>query len=155
MVKSEPESPLWLFLLSLDHDADMTNLREALEASWKPDTAYLEVATQGNPALGQCYPTSRVVQLYFPKMEIVEGQVRTDKSTEKHFWNVLIINGEEYHVDLTWQQFPTGSSVKSYEIRKRQTLGDGENTLMRVELLHSRVKEYLTNKKHYQIVKAL
>lgn len=124
----------------------MTHLREALEAVWKPDTAYLQVEEKGNPALGQCYPTSRVVQLFFPELEIVEGQVWTGKSMEKHFWNVLIVNGEEYHIDFTWQQFSLGSSVKSYKIRNRETLGDGEETMKRVDLLHSRVKEYLASK---------
>lgn len=127
--------------------AEMTKLREALEASWKPDTAYLKVFEKGNPSLGQCYPTSRVIQLFFPEVEIVEGQVWTGKSMEKHFWNVLITNGEEYHIDFTWQQFPVGSSVRSYKIRNRETLGDGEETIKRVELLHNRVKEYLANKK--------
>ena len=125
----------------------MTELREALEASWKPDTAYLEVFEEANPALGQCYPTSRVVQFFFPEVEIVEGEVWTGKSTEKHFWNVLTINGEEYHIDLTWRQFPAGSSVQSYRIRNRNTLGDGERTIRRVELLHERVKEYLADKR--------
>ena len=123
----------------------MTQLREALEASWKPDTAYLEVFEEGNPALGQCYPTSRVVQFFFPEVEIVEGEVWTGASTEKHFWTVLTINDDEYHIDFTWQQFPAGSSVQSYKIRDRNTLGDGKQTIRRVELLHERVKEYLAN----------
>ena len=126
---------------------DMTQLREAFEATWKPDTAYLKVSEKGNPALGQCYPTSRVAQFFFPEMEIVEGQVWTGKSTEKHFWNILIADGQEYHIDFTWQQFPFGTSVKSYKIRNRETLGDGEETVKRVELLHDRVKEYLASKK--------
>ncbi len=124
---------------------DMTRLREAFERAWKPDTAYLQVAENGNPALGQCYPTSRVVQFYFPETEIVEGQVWTGKGLEKHFWNVLVSNGEEYHMDFTWQQFPTGSSVRSYKIRDRNELGDGQQTIQRVELLKSRVKEFLAS----------
>lgn len=124
----------------------MTRLREALEASWKPDTAYLQVFEQGNPALGQCYPTARLVQYYFPKTEIVEGQVWTGKSVGKHFWNILIINGDEYHIDYSWQQFPHGSSVRNYKVRDRDTLGDSEETIHRVELLKSRVKDFLHRK---------
>lgn len=68
---------------------DMVKLREALEASWDEKTSYLNVVERGNPALGQCYPSSRIVQIFFPDVEIVEGQVWTGISNEKHFWNVL------------------------------------------------------------------
>lgn len=122
---------------------DMFRLREAFEASWRPDTAFLEVSEEGNSALGQCYPTSRVVQFYFPETEIVEGQVWTGKAMEKHFWNVLEAGGEVYHIDFTWQQFPAGSSVKEYRVLDREALGDGEQTVRRVELLKSRVGDFL------------
>lgn len=55
----------------------MLRLREALAASWNKRTAYLEVEQVGNPALGQCYPTSRVVQHYYPETEIIKGKVLT------------------------------------------------------------------------------
>jgi hypothetical protein len=118
-------------------------LRQALESSWQPDTAYLEVEEKGNPALGQCYPTSRVVQYFLPESEIVEGEVQTAKGIEKHFWNLLIVNGLELHIDYSWQQFPSGSSVKSWKIRDKNTLNDSEKTLTRVETLLSRVKQQL------------
>jgi len=122
---------------------DMTQLREALESSWDSRTANLNMFEQGNPALGQCYPTSRVVQILFPETEIVEGQVRTDKGIEKHFWNVLVNGGTTYHIDFTWQQFPSGSSVISYKVRDRDMLGDSQGTVERVELLLQRVEDYL------------
>jgi hypothetical protein len=122
---------------------DMPALREALEASWDERTSYLAVSEAGNPACGQCYATSRVVQLFFPQMEIVEGTVWTGRGTETHFWNVLDGEGTLYHVDLTWQQFPHGSVVKSWRIRDRRTLGDGERTVGRVELLRDRANAYL------------
>jgi hypothetical protein len=59
----------------------MPCLREALAASWDKRTAYLEVEQAGNPALGQCYPTSRVVQHYYPETEIIKGIVWTGKAT--------------------------------------------------------------------------
>jgi len=124
----------------------MLRLREALEASWKLDTAYLHVHENGNPALGNCYPTSRVVQHFFPQMEIIEGQVWTGKQMEKHFWNVLISDSGEYHLDLTWQQFPHGSVVKEYRVRDRNTLNDSESTIKRVDLLLDRVKEFISQK---------
>lgn len=127
---------------------EMHKLREALEASWKPDTAYLNVSEEGNPALGQCYPSSWVVQYYFPVTEIVEGQVWTGRKTEKHFWNVLNVNGIMYHIDFTWQQFPKGSTVQSFKIRDRTKLGDGPETVARIDLLLKRVEHYFKQVKY-------
>jgi hypothetical protein len=128
-------------------DLSMLQLRRALEASWQPDTAYLRVQREGNPALGQCYPTSRVLQHYFPAAEIVEGEVITPIATEKHFWNLLVAHGVEIHIDLTWQQFPPGSYVASWQVRDRNTLGDGPETLRRVDLLTKRVERQLIRAK--------
>ena len=122
---------------------DMLKLREALEASWGTDTAYLNVEEAGNPALGQCYPTSRVVQHFFPEFEIAVGEVWTGRSTEKHFWNVRQADGNEQLVDFTWQQFPAGSVVKSYKLLDRNDLNDGPEAVKRVELLLARVKTRL------------
>jgi hypothetical protein len=123
----------------------MLELRTALEASWSSETAYMHVYEKGNPALGNCYPTSRVVQHYFPKTEIVEGEVNTPKGIEKHFWNLLIAENIEYHIDLSWQQFPQGSYVTAYKSRDRHKLGDSQKTLNRVKLLLSRVQDFLEN----------
>lgn len=49
-----------------NNQAIMIHLREALERSSDTETAYLGVFENGNPALGQCYSTSRVVQLFSP-----------------------------------------------------------------------------------------
>ncbi len=124
----------------------LTRLREALEASWDEKTSYKAVVESGNPALGQCYPTSRVIQFYFPNTEIIEGEVWTGDGMEKHFWNLLDIDGSQYHIDLTWQQFPNGSVVKNWKIRDRKTLGDSQKTIYRVELLKKRVKDYMSSK---------
>jgi hypothetical protein len=67
----------------------MFRLREALEASWDGQTAYRAVGRAGNPAFGQCYPTSRVVQHYYPATEIIRGKVWTGESEVIHFWNGL------------------------------------------------------------------
>lgn len=123
---------------------DFAHLREALEASWQPDTAYLEVNKAGNPALGQCYPTSRVVQYFYPDVEIVEGEVLTPSGKiEKHFWNVLNVNDKELHIDFSWQQFPQGSKIKSWKVRDREDLNDSKKTVQRVEKLLARVKRCL------------
>ena len=126
-------------------DFDLPRLREALEASWDEKTSYLAVKEKGNPALGQCYPTSRVVQHFFPETEIVKGRVWNGKEIETHFWNVLKVKDDLYHIDLTWQQFPQGSKVRKYTILDRNKLGDSEPTLKRCELLLERVNNYLQN----------
>lgn len=124
-------------------EIDLLRLRDALEASWDSETSYARVVKLGNPAYGQCYPTARVVQHFFPETEIAEGQVWTGQGVETHFWNVLDHAGTLFHIDLTWQQFPAGSSVRAFTIWDRSTLGDGEETVRRVDLLLSRVKARL------------
>lgn len=121
---------------------DLVRLREALEASWDSKTSFEGVSESGNPALGQCYPTARVVQHFYPQTEVVVGQVWTGKSLEKHFWNLLQVNGQTYHLDYSWQQFPAESSIRSYELLDPNNR-DSRSTVDRVELLKSRVKKYL------------
>lgn len=121
----------------------MLRLRDALEASWDRRTANLGAEKAGNPALGQCYPTSRVVQHYFPGTEILKGTVRTDQGEELHFWNGLRVGGDWYHIDLTWQQFPAGSMVREFVALDRENLGDRPATIQRCDLLLGRVTEYL------------
>lgn len=123
----------------------MLRIREALEASWDGQTSYKAVVKPGNPALGQCYPTSRVVQHYYPETEIIKGTVWTGESEETHFWNGLPIGDDWYHIDLSWQQFPPGSIIREFVVLDRQNLGDTEPTLQRCALLLNRVEDYLRN----------
>ena len=124
---------------------DLLRLREALEASWDEETAYLGAARKGNPALGQCYPTARVVQHFFPETEIVKGVVWSGTKEETHFWNVLMVGSAHYHIDLSWQQFPHGSLIRSYTVLDRNDLGDGEDAIRRCDLLLQRVLNYLND----------
>ncbi len=121
----------------------MLRLREALTASWDKRTAYLEVEQIGNPALGQCYSTSRTVQHYYPETEIIKGKVWTGRTLEVHFWNGLRIDGDWYHIDLSWQQFPAGSIIREFIVIERQELNDSEATMQRCALLLKRVDDYL------------
>ncbi len=68
-------------------------------------------------------------------MEVAEGEVRTGHEVERHFWNVLDHGLTLLHIDLSWQQFPTGSSVRAYAIRDRSTFADSRETIKRVEIL--------------------
>lgn len=124
-------------------EIDLLKIREALEASWDEKTSYQSVMQPGNPALGQCYPTSRVVQHFFPETEIIKGKVWNGKEVETHFWNGLRVNGALYHIDLSWQQFPAGSSVREFEALVKKSWHDSDPTVRRCELLLERVKQYL------------
>ena len=125
-------------------EVDLLRLRSALEASWDAETSYELVVEPGIPALGQCYPTARVVQHFFPETEIAEGEVWTGREVEKHFWNVVDHAGTAFHIDLTWQQFPLGSTVRNYALRDRSSLEDSPQTRTRVEILLRRVEAALT-----------
>jgi hypothetical protein len=126
----------------------MLRLREALAASWDKRTAYLEVEQTENPALGQCYPTSRVVQHYYPETEIIKGKVWTGEKADVHFRNGLHVGDDWYHIDLSWQQFPAGSIVQEFVIIERQELHDSEATVQRCALLLKRVDDYLEARDH-------
>ena len=126
-----------------------TYLRDVvLAASWDKRTAYLEIEQAENPALGQCYPTSRVVQHYYPKTEIIKGKIWTGETTDVHFWNGLRVGDDWYHIDLSWQQFPVGSIIQEFVIVKRQELNDSEATIQRCALLLKRVDDYLKTCRH-------
>ena len=122
----------------------LDQIRQALEASWDEKTSYRMALRKGNPALGQCYATSRIIQIFFPEVEIVEGEVWTGESIEKHFWNLLLTDGVERHIDLTWQQFPDGTEVKNWRVRARESLGDAQETVERVSLLFERVARWIS-----------
>jgi hypothetical protein len=117
----------------------LPRLKSALEASWDSRTAYLGACRPGNPALGQCYPTARVVQWFFPRFEIAAGEVDTGSTSECHFWNVDPACDPPMHVDLTWQQFGQGSRVMQFEILDRHRPSDSAPTITRCELLLERV----------------
>jgi hypothetical protein len=121
----------------------MLRLREALAASWDGQTAYGAIEQAGNPALGQCYPTARVVQHYYPATEILKGTVWTGATEEIHFWNALPVGDTWYHIDFSWDQFPRGSVVRDFVILDRHNLADSAATLERCALLLDRVGAYL------------
>jgi hypothetical protein len=122
---------------------DLLHIREALESSWDEKTSYLGVKDDSNPALGQCYPSSWVIQHFFTEAEIIKGEVLNGSKIETHFWNGLLINETLIHIDFTWQQFPFGSSVKNFTILDRNSLNDSEKTIQRCNTLLHRVTTYL------------
>jgi hypothetical protein len=120
-------------------NVSLAKLRSALEVSWDRRTAHLQAHQPGNPALGQCYPSARLVQWFFPSFEIASGRVETGSSLEWHFWNIDPAADPARHVDLTWQQFAEGSKVVQFEILDRHALNDSRPTIERCQLLLERV----------------
>jgi Phytanoyl-CoA dioxygenase (PhyH) len=117
----------------------LKHLANAMEASWDHRTAHQGETRAGNPAFGQCYPTSRVVQWFFPEYEIACGDVWIGSGIECHFWNVHGRGEERRQIDLSWQQFPTGSVVRTFKVLDRATLDDSPATVERCTLLLQRV----------------
>ena len=123
---------------------ELTLFREALAASWGQDTAYQGRAAPGNPALGQCYPTSWLIQQLDPKWDIVRGTVTTPDAVHTHFWNALRCpDGQLRHLDLTWAQFEPGAQVREFDILDRMHLGDSAPTVARCQLLFGRIVQRL------------
>lgn len=128
----------------------LAHLAEALETSWDHRTAYRGITQPGNPAFGQCYPTSRVVQFFYPEVEIACGDVWTGSGTESHFWNVRGSGIDADWIDLSWKQFPAGSAVQRYRLLDRRCLGDSPPTVERCTLLLRRVLAHLAGGKSAQ-----
>lgn len=126
---------------------DLECLRIAVEASWDRRTAYQGITRPGNPAFGQCYPTSRVVQHFYPETEIACGDVWTGSGTECHFWNVRGAGDEAGWIDLSWKQFPPGSVVQRFKLLDRRLLGDSPPTVERCALLLRRVLSHLAEQR--------
>jgi hypothetical protein len=124
---------------------DLDRLAAAVEASWDKRTAYQGITRPGNPAFGQCYPTSRVVQFFYPETEIACGDVWTGASTECHFWNVRGAGNQAEWIDLSWKQFPAGSVVRQYKLLDRRSLADSPPTIERCAILLRRVLSHLAD----------
>jgi hypothetical protein len=122
-----------------DPPIHLERLAAAIEASWDHRTAYRGVTRPGNRAFGQCYPTARVVQFFYPETEIACGDVWTGAGTECHFWNVRGAGAQAEWIDLSWQQFPAGSVVRQFKLLDRGQLGDSPPTIERCALLLRRV----------------
>lgn len=111
-------------------------LAQALRTSWDARTAYQGRFDPANPAAGQCYPTARVVQWFYPDFAVVQGEVCTGSGTERHFWNV---RNEVERLDLSWEQFPAGSTILQFELLRSGASADSTGTQARCLLLLERV----------------
>lgn len=124
----------------------LTALAAALEDSWDHHTAYQGIFNPNNPAAGQCYPTSRVVQWFFLTCRVASGKVWTGAATEHHFWNMRETQRGSERFDLSWKQFPMGSAIKGFELISDDPSKDSPGTQDRCALLLKRVMAQLENR---------
>jgi hypothetical protein len=89
---------------------------------------------EGNSAFGQCYPTARVVQWWFPECEIAAGDVDTGEGMEAFLVRTL---RRDYRLHLG--QFPPGSKIRQSRLLERDALNDSPSTIGRCQLLLERV----------------
>jgi hypothetical protein len=119
--------------------SNLAGLRNTLEASWDEMTSYQGAVPPGNPAFGQCYPTSWLLQQLDPRIEIARGTVEVADRLHIHYWNVLPTVAGLWHLDLTWDQFAPGARVQQFELLHRERLNDSAATVARRDLLLRRV----------------
>jgi hypothetical protein len=112
------------------------DLESALEAAWSRDTS-ADAATwsEANRAWGQCAVTALIVQDYLGGI-LRRGEV----GPISHYWN-LTPSGDE--VDLTWQQFPSGTEITNVTVRTREYVLSHVETARRYEKLARRVDQIL------------
>ena len=97
----------------------MKNLAYYLRSAWSYKTSSVpEFWDFDNTALGQCVPTSLIVQDYFGGVIVRTVALLPDGTSDSHYFNELEI-GE---LDLTRQQFPYGTIFS-----ERSTERNGKN----------------------------
>ena len=108
-------------------------LGEALSDAWSAETSFDPGQwNEQNPAWGQCAVTALIVQETMGG-ELVRGWVEGIE----HYWNKLP-DGRE--LDLTWQQFPTGTQRPIPEVVARAFVLSFPATRGRYRLLHESLR---------------
>lgn len=98
---------------------DILELRERLEKAWSIETTYCPDNYRGkDSSWGQCAVTAMVV---YHKLggSLMQGMVETPQGYfTRHFWNRI----RGLDVDLTWRQFPIGTTLTKVEYASRGDL---------------------------------
>lgn len=92
----------------------MINFRERVEAAWCKNSSYCpEDWGSTDEAWGQCAVTAVLLQEVWGG-ELVRGWAVNEREhiRTRHYWNH--VNGID--VDLTWRQFPVGTTIQDREI---------------------------------------
>jgi|tagenome__1003787_1003787.scaffolds.fasta_scaffold19323099_2 hypothetical protein len=98
---------------------DLLTLRTALERAWTATTTYCpEDWDEHDPAWGQCAVTSVLLAEAFGG-ELLQGTADLPSGQRTaHYWNRI----DSIHVDLTWRQFPVGTTLTDVAAAARTTL---------------------------------
>ncbi|MFB8276951.1 YunG family protein [Nocardia colli] len=120
-------------------------LEEALHVVWSADTGAAPDWTASNRSKGQCAVTACVVQDYFGGDILHTTATLPNGDHVSHYFNV--VDGDV--VDLTREQFPTGTSFSEPAPKAkglpstRDYCLSYDSTRQRYDLLRSRVAAYL------------
>ena len=120
---------------------DIKTLQIALGNSWNKDTCYPPMENEWsseNPAYGQCYCTTLLVNDYF-KGKILKTKFKNETG---HFWN--LINNKE--VDLSRSQFDKDEFIPTTTIHSRKEIENNpkyKEYNRRYLVLKKRVEEFL------------
>lgn len=118
---------------------DILTLRAVLESAWCAKTSYYPLGYVGDIATGQCAVTALAVQ-HFLGGDIMTGVALVPYygkvyGREKHFWNKI----NDIDVDLTWRQFPRGTTLVRIKKRDRKSLLSNKNLKKRYTLLLKKI----------------
>lgn len=121
----------------------------ALECSWSPETSYGGMATQDNPARGQCVVSSLVLQDYMGG-DLQKVKVTGDDIDETHYYNVLDdgttidVTARQYDgLAITKRQVPIDLRGRFANVREKLLADD--DTQRRYELLKKRVERLMSH----------
>jgi len=116
---------------------DLTTFRTALERAWTATTTYCpEGWYDQDPAWGQCAVTSVLIAETFGG-ELLQGRALPPSGIRtSHYWNRI----DGVPVDLTWRQFPVGTTLSEERAATRATLIANRWMEARYEELRSNVE---------------
>lgn len=125
---------------------NINELEKILEKCWCRETIIQQAGwKEDNPALGQCVPTSLVVNDYFGG-EIIWAMATLQEGKEiSHYFNKI----DEKEIDLTRKQFPEGTIIPAGIPRTkgfkttRDYLLSSQNVVERYNLLKLKVEKFL------------
>lgn len=121
----------------------LTDIEQALRASWSAETCapeYRDRWNPGNPARDQCGVTAMVLNDLLGG-ELIRGEVHVDGvRTDYHWWNRL---GAGVDIDLTREQFGPEEVVVGGDVIVRPPVSEWRRLQEEYALLRDRVAQRL------------
>ncbi len=117
---------------------NLLEFRDKVERAWNEHTSYNNYDENDwfhDPAFGQCAVTACLVTEYFG-FKIKRGVV---KDFGTHYWNYY----DGIDIDLTWRQFPAGSTLSDTSVVGYYHLAEGIKP--RLDILRQRFEDLCIN----------